>query len=461
MTTGFVLVIYVLVGTVLVGFLHLVGQRGRVLTPIAFFVGIEIIAVWPALLPVEDGPLESVGMLPALLAAVGLFGTVVVYVVLGGSQANALQWRGSSLRPNEEAMRSLMIGLIALITCLVVIGLISFRGLPPLLTGSLSSLLDPVANSDQVGLIREARRTRTKGHLVLGEQYTGQGVFNTVTEIGWQVAVIGSVLYWSWRRTRRSVNVVAGVGLLAFIFLGSGGARSPLVICCIAGVAAVALSRPLRTRSIAAALAIGLGFVLLIMPLSKGATGGVTISERTIAMVERISEGNGQNNAQIVRLINTGGLDVQNGGLFIEQLKAMVPGVNEGIPFTLQLTHLAYGGGSQTTGYATPTQFGLMYADFSFAGVLVGYLLSGVVLALGWRLITRIRHPFGSLIAVQGAIILGYLSVTGITGVVSQALVAALLILLVCGPVGWSALASAILRPQKGKTRQDKARQGV
>ena len=437
-----VLMTYLLVLTLAGALLYFTGRRERVVTPIVLFVGIEVLAVWPALVPLEDGLLATVGAFPAVLAAVGLLAAVVIYVVFGGGRADASIWRNSKRSiPDAETLRSVRVGLVLLVILLVGLGLFTFQGLPPLLTGGFSSLLDPVNNADQATVIRETRKSLTKGQL-LGQEYSGNGIINAFTETGWRVAVAVAVLHWTWSRKARSIRLLAVTSLLAFIFLGSAGSRTPLLLCIIAGGAALALRYRLKMRHLAVATALGLGFVLLIMPLSKGATGGTTLTERSAAFVERVSSGNGANNAQIVRLITSGSLDVMNGELFVERFVAMVPGNSPANPFALRVTRLAYGGNDKTTGYSTPTQYGLTYADGGSIGVILGYLFSGALLALAWRAITRVRHPLGAAAATEGAILLGSVSVSGIHGLLSAAPLAALLLLVVSGPRGWSGLAA-------------------
>lgn len=454
--SGAVLVVilsYLLVGALVVLLLRFVGRPDRVLTPMVLFIGIEVLAVWPPLIPTRESVLARVGLVPAVLAAVGLLAMVVTYVLFGGSRANGTGWRGDERVPGPQVRRSMTIGLAVLVGVLVAMGFVTFGGLPPLLSGGFSSLLDPLGHADQAALIRETRLSLTKGHTLLGEAYAGQGIINAVTEAGWRIAVITAVLCWTWSRTKRSLQVLLVVALLAFVFLGSAGPRSPLLLCVVAGLAALAIRYRMRVKHLMGAGLVALGLTLLIMPLSKGATGGETATQRFSATVERVTNGNGQNNAQIVHLITIGSLEPEGGRLFVERLQAMIPGVSAGDPFALRLTRLAYGGTSRTTGYSTPTQYGLLYADGGAPGVLIGYVVSGAVLALGWRRIVRLRSPLGAIVAVEGAIQLGYISVWGIHGVLSTAPVAALALLIASGPRGWSSVAASFGKPRMKEQR--------
>ena len=437
MSVTLVLTTYALVGGAIVLLLCGLGRQARVLTPVLFFVSVEVMAVWPALVPVDGSPLANLGAFPALLAAISLLAMVTTYVLFGGASVDASSWRRSAKVPSREEARCYGRGLVLLVAGLCVIGLLTFGGIPPMLSGGFSSLLDPVGNADQAALIRETRLSLTKGHTLLGEQYAGQGIVNAANESGWRIAVIVAALYWSWRRSRRSLLLMLTVCVLSFVFLGSAGSRSPVILCGIGFVAALAIRYRMRMRHLVVMGVAGLAAVLLIMPLSKGASGGITTGDRTAEVIERVTEGNGQNNAQIVRLISAESLDLQNGGLLVDRLRAMLPGTSSGDPFALEVTRLAYGGDSETTGYSTPTQFGLLYADGGALWVLVGYVLSGLLLAIAWRRIARVASPIGAAIAVEGAISLGYLSVSGIHGVLSAALMAALALTVVVSPSLW------------------------
>ena len=128
------------------------------------------------------------------------------------------------------------------------------------------------------------------------------------------------------------------------------------------------------------------GFALFIMPLAKGSAAGESVAgKRIVALVQRVTDGNGKNNAEIVRLVESGGLGIQDGGLFMARLQALVPGTRAVEPFALRLTRLAYGAGTNTTRYSTPTQYGLMYADGGPWALFLGYTASGAILALAWK----------------------------------------------------------------------------
>ncbi|MDQ3105687.1 MAG: hypothetical protein M3Q87_10840, partial [Actinomycetota bacterium] len=96
-----VLGLYLVTAVMVVTLLRAVGRGERVLTPIALFIGIEVFAVWPALLPESGSVLASVGPFPAILAAVSLLAAVVTYLVFGGASADCTRWRGSGLIPDQ------------------------------------------------------------------------------------------------------------------------------------------------------------------------------------------------------------------------------------------------------------------------------------------------------------------------------------------------------------------------
>jgi hypothetical protein len=390
----------------------------------AIFIGIETIAVWPALLPSTSGLASE----PAILAAIGLLAATTVYVVVGGNSVDMPDWRKTRAHVTEKDLPALYQGLFLLTAGLVALGLYTFGGLPPLLSGGLTSLIDPVGHAEQVALIRESRRELTKGHLLLGESYAGQGIVNAFTAVGWQAVVSMAVfLLVRGQNTRRWILVA--VLVLAFIFLGSTGSRSPVLLALVMGVATFSYAVKVSGKTATLIAAISMGVILIVMPLAKGSeVGGATPVERVAALMERVTDGNGRNNAKIVELVDWGRVPVERGGLFVERLQAMVPGVGEEDPFALRITRLAYGGGSNVTGYSTPTQYGLLYADWGAVGVIFGYAASGLLIGLLWPRLLRWRIAIGPVVAGLAAVQLGYLSVTGVHGLITNAAIATIMV---------------------------------
>lgn len=414
------LVVYTLTLAMSLTVLRLTGTRSGAIGPVGIFIGIELAAVWPALLPSRSGLSGE----PAVVAGIGLLAYTLVYVLAGGNRPDLEQWREQITEVSAPVLGQMRLGLAGLVLMLTAIGVYQFGGPPPLLSGGLGSLIDPVGNVQEVSAIREARRELTKGHTVLGQGYAGQGIVNAVTSVGWQVAAAAATFLLAQRDGRRKWPLV-GVWLLSFVFLASAGSRSPIVLALIMSVATLLLTVRLRPRHLFATGAVGVFLVLLVMPLSKGAAPGEGgVGGRFLALLDRVSDGNGRNNAKIVELVDSGSMPVQHGGLFMERLMAMVPGVGSQDPFALRLTRLAYGGGENVTGYATPTQYGLMYADWGSAGVIIGYAASGMLVAVLWRRLLLWRPGVAPLIAGVAAVQLGYMTVTGVHGLVTNGIIA-------------------------------------
>ena len=327
------------------------GRRDRVLSPVIFFVGTEVAAVWPPLMPGSRSAVIGNDGGPLVLAATAMLTFVVAYVLMGGARANQARWRG--FRPDERQLSNLSRGLVLLVLILVSVSVYRFGSVPPLLRGGFSALLDPAGNADQVALIRENRKLLTKGAQLLNQAYAGQGALNAFAELGWRIALVVAALVWRWTRTTWSLVQFIGTSVLAFIFLASAGARLPLILAAIAVVAAITLTARPKVQSMVAISVVSIGLVLLIMPLSKGVSGGESIPERVEATYTRVTEGNGRNNAEIVNLINDGRLPLQHGGVFLQRTEAMLPGVSSSTPFAFTLTRLAYGTNTNTTGSPT------------------------------------------------------------------------------------------------------------
>ncbi len=56
-----VLAFYLVVLVLVFVLLHFVGRRDRIATPVALFVAIELVAVWPTLVPITGGIITPVG----------------------------------------------------------------------------------------------------------------------------------------------------------------------------------------------------------------------------------------------------------------------------------------------------------------------------------------------------------------------------------------------------------------
>lgn len=405
---------------------------GLSVLPLGLFAGLEIMMVWPSLVSGVD----SVGGGPGLLAATALLAAVLAFFPFTGHVSSLEAWR-LSCPVSSSSVKNLRFGIGMLVTALVITGLWRFQGLPPILLG-FASLVDPDAAGGDAAMIRESRRSLTKGHTLMGDEYQGQGVLNNVTEAGWQLVVSVVVLLLAKRLVRRRYLGWATLGL-AFVFLTSSGSRSPVVMAI--GVAALTLffSRSVPRKAMLTVAALGSGLTLLIMPLSKGADqAGGTVIGRLAALVERVGYGNGQNNVAIIRLVESGDLPIAYGGLIIERAIAMLPGVSTDTPFAFRLTQLAYGGGSNVTGYSTPTQFGLLYADWGQVGVVPGYIMTGLVIGLGWKFVLSLRHFLAPTIGSLASVHLSYISVAGIHAVLVSVLVVSALLLFVLIPEKFS-----------------------
>ena len=420
------------------------GGHDRVLTPIGMFLVIDVAATIPAMLPTSRSVLFSRDGNVAILVMVGLLMAVGAYALVGGPRADNLRWRNDDA-VDRQTVRDVGIGLGILVAILTGITAYRFKGVPPMLSGGFRSLLDPVGNAEQVALIREGRRSLTKGSVLLGDSYQGQGLMNVFSEVGWMLAVAVAVLYWSWRRTRGSVATVGLVILLMFVFQGSTGQRAPLIFAVLCGVAAMSMRIRLRGEAILGAAVVMIGFVLLIMPLAKGEKAGVDLLSRVEAAWTRVTDGNGRNSAHIVNLIDSGQLKPFHGSLFAERATAVLPGVASQDPFAYRLSGLVNGTGTNKTGYATPTQFGLLYAEGGPTTVLLGYAATGALIGGLWRMIMRIRGPAGAAAASVSVVVLGKIAITGAPGMAASAAVLALAVGIVMAP---SALRSLLGRDQ-------------
>lgn len=389
-------------------------------TPIGAFLAFEIASTWPAFVLHADG-LEPVTAVPLICAMAGGVLATFCFWLAGGFKVDTslLRFHGTSPADVQTQVHYLTGAILLLTGFLVVISCYRFGGLPPLFSMGLRSLIDPVSNLADVDAIREGRRSMTKGYL-LGKEYAGQGFLNALSEIGWQMVVVATACRALLKGLRSSYLFSGLICLTAFLFLGSSGHRSPIAFAAVGVVVSFMLYKDVNMKKLFTSLLLMLALLIFIAPLSKGEKAGVSIQQRQEAIVKRISMGNGQNNVAIVKLVESGILPLGHGSVFLEKILVMIPGAPKQRPFALRLTELAYRGGENVTGFSTPTQFGLLWADGAIIGVLIGYACCGCVIAIVWRLLGRLRGPWAPVVAVQGALLLGYCSVTGVPAILSS-----------------------------------------
>ena len=394
-------------------------------TPIGAFLAFEIAATWPAF-ALYANQLEPKTELPLLCAIAGGLLATFAFWLAGGFKVDTslLRFDGTSPAETRAQVHYLTGAILLLSGVLVVISCYRHGGWPPLFSMGLRSLIDPVSNFADVDAMREGRRSMTKGYL-LGKAYAGQGFLNSLSVIGWQMVVVATACRALINGVRGSLFFTGFIGLTAFLFLGSSGQRSPIAFAAVGAVVSFMLYRDVNIKKIFLAIALLLALLIFIAPLSKGAKAGSSIRERQEAIVKRISTGNGQNNVAIVKLVESGSLSLGYGTVFTDKILVMIPGAPKKRPFALRLTEMVYGSGKNVTGFSTATQFGLLWADGAAMGVFVGYFCTGLVLAVVWRLLDKLRGPWAPVVAVQGALLLGYCSVTGIQAIVSAAVIMA------------------------------------
>jgi hypothetical protein len=159
--------------------------------------------------------------------------------------------------------------------------------------------------------------------------------------------------------------------------------------------------------------------VLLVVGTFSGQLIGVgSPGEYVGRIADRVFMGNGVNTVDIILLRDEGSLPAANGGILLEQAKAALPGVEAGeVPFSNRLARIQ--GARSATTFSSPTNLGLVYADWGWLGVYSTYFALGLGLALLERLLTRVQRDgdaFASACAIVIALWSGYAAVTGLIG---------------------------------------------
>lgn len=328
-------------------------------------------------------------------------------------------------RTNPRIARS-TIQLAILFSVLVAAMLFQFSGLPPV-GAAVRNILSPTNFGGDVSQIRLGRQTLTKSHY-FGGAYRFQGLLEAVRSVGWPLAAVLAVRLWMLQSsTRLFAGSVLVTGLLVNL---ASGVRAD-VIWLVAAIGFGALST--RRLSIARGAAIGLIGVLCfvaISPLAKGVAQGGGLANRLGSVAERITSGNGTVNIFVLEKFRSAELQPEGGALLAERMKAILPGTSESEPFAYRLSQLRAGTSSANTSYLTPTHLGNLWADGGPVLVVIGYTVTGAILAVAEALRRRLLRR-GDLLneatSVALAIVAARMVVGGVPGIIASLLLLSLM----------------------------------
>lgn len=358
------------------------------ITPFVGFALMFMATDWHALTTAAG--IGQIGLFSGLLGAFGLIAFVTGFGIYQErsrvSAGDLYNYQGVPLTLDTSYQAYQTFVFISVIA-LLAIGTIQYRGLPPL-TEAIGGIFSPETYSDQFINLRSARRDLTKGYVYGSTDYRGQGVLSTFLGLGWPFVTTSMVVLW--RTTRRTywLPAIATSLMLSALYVGGAGKRGPVVWAILTVVIGLSLTFRPRFRTALVASAAILLVVLLVTPLGRGSGQADSLAGRIEVATSRVLSGNGSNSVIIIDLIEEGALEPRGGTVLSNQVLAMMPGAPSQ-PFAAELATLRNRGGRTT--YATPSFLGVLYADFTAAGVLVGLLLTG--LGVSWVQVRMLRAP--------------------------------------------------------------------
>jgi hypothetical protein len=345
--------------------------------PFVAFALFDVVATWPTAF--STGARDLGFFDPALVTAAGFLAFSLTLLVSApnnpGKNAAAVRFRDSPIR-DQVADRNYGVALLATTVFLIVLGTFQYSGPPPVLK-ALGSLLNPARNRNALNAIATQREEFTKGYVIGGEGYKGQGAISQILQVGWPFVVITAMALYARRRRPIWLIAAGGLFLLGAAYVGGVGERSHIVMISVAVLfAASYLVRIHQVHVILGACAL-LALIFFIAPLSPQLSAANTAQDQAAIARDRVLVVEGENNLRVMQLHHEGRLPYQWGKVHWEKIVASLPGKGGGVPFALRLSELRSGASRST--YSSLTYFGAWYADFGPLGVVVGYAIAGVL----------------------------------------------------------------------------------
>ena len=264
---------------------------------------------------------------------------------------------------------------------LILIGLYSYKGLPPVTTALAGLLMGGRGDSLILG-IGESREFITKSHYFGGE-YRGQGVFRVLMQTAWPIVVLMAYLSYRKMRDRSSLIALILVAFAAVVFISGDGTRSHVVSMLTMFFVLYSLVERVRLRTIGFAfigiVIVGIAVSLYSPKMYFLLNDESFLSKSVGGIIHRILILNALDSVYAIEYARDGALDYPFANLHVRDFLNAIPGVHIGPPFENELNAFIEPYRASTT-YATTTYIGIVYVDFSGFGVVVVYFLVGLML---------------------------------------------------------------------------------
>jgi len=329
--------------------------------------------------------------------------------------------------------------LIVLVVLLFAVAVVLYQGVP-----AGFRFWDIVGSSEMSSLRREVSKSYVFGN----SEYRGQGVFRTVIEI--LGAFLFSYIVVTITAKKKLVKTVPLVLLLLIVVLVlmSEGSRGMLMNAVVASMCSYLYFNPKVKKKyilVSALIVVVLFFASSFMTSKSVAlrSGGVTFSEFTYGVVERLFMSNSINDVYLFEASKSSA--ITSGELYwlIRDFKASIPGLKAGKPLAYELYYYRSGDLTGTT-YLTGTHMMKAYMDGGYLSVLFQYFVLGLIISLLDKVVSRkLLYPVSGRpvvacsIAGTFALFLGLSFITGIIGTLVN-----VVILMVVVVVGVGALST-------------------
>ncbi|MCH2203370.1 MAG: hypothetical protein MK102_15480 [Fuerstiella sp.] len=352
-----------------------------VVTPLVVFAGFEFLCTWPATVYFQE--FGNASVYAALLVAAAflsfLFGYLLWMSVVARRSGLLRRFLDKPLVCRQSPMAVLFAVTVTTVS-LMAVGVYHFRGVPPVVS-TFSQLLQGDGYSDSISELSAARYDNTKGHY-FGEKYRGGGLVQTVFGVGFPYLVLVTLFMSACTRKRVWLFLTIALAVLMVVFVGGSGQRFQIImaVACIAVGGNICFGWSAR-RAFGSGLMLGC-IMLLATPLSSQMIG-VDSEENALLFTvtrafERICLGNGTHSLEVLDFVDSGALELGYGSIHLQKFISALPGVSYGTPFSSRVQQMR---GGTSTAFASMNYYAVLYADFGAIGVLVGYMIIGILAA--------------------------------------------------------------------------------
>jgi hypothetical protein len=375
-------------------------------TPLAVFVGFEVVSVWPPTVYAQG--IEMADAYAAVLMVFAFFAFLIGFTAVASlTQTTRNVIVRFAKRPLllEGSERAYLRVTIVFTVLLFALSTYLYGG-TSLLLGAIEGYARGESQTDVVTQLSLDREALTKGYY-FGEAYKGQGVILQTLRTGWlyltvlTAAVARATGRWRWG------GISALLLLLSFNYVGAA-ARFQLVEVLLTLLVGLSFFTKFTRKRFALAVASVAILVLAVSPLSIQ-TVHIDLQDRpwgqlAAAMRDRILFGDGIHNVEVIQFTDQGLLPYGWGRYHWEKALTALPGVTAGVPLSQQL-QMIRSGNPIDTAFASMTYFGVLYADFGPIGPLVGYAGIGAFVAWLQAYMFRMRKsvlqiPFIALLTI-------------------------------------------------------------